>query len=89
MEADVGKMEVQLKIWGARIDRLAAAAGKAGAGARIELHQQIDDLKAKRATAQARFDEFQTAGIATQARLKTGLEGAWDEVETAFTDLKR
>ena len=89
MEADVGKLEAQLKVWGARIDRLAAAAGKAGVGARIELHQQIDDLKAKRAIAQARFDEFRAAGIATQARLETGLERAWDEIETAFTDLKR
>ena len=48
MEADVGTMQAQLKVWGAKIDALAAAAERATAGARIELHQQIDDLNPKR-----------------------------------------
>ena len=89
MELDVGTMEKRLKAWGARIDRLFAVAAKAGPGARIELRLQIDDLKVKRATAQARFDEFQAAGIAERARLGAGVESAWNELEAAFADLKR
>lgn len=89
METDVGKLETQLAAWRARIARLAAVAAKAGAGARIELHQQIDDLKARVATAQAKFDAFNAAPIAKQASFKTGVDKAWNEVEAAFADLKR
>ena len=89
MDADVGKMEAQLKVWGAEIDRLAAAAEKRRNGARIDLQQHIDDLKAKRALAKAKLDEFKAAGLAKQASVTTDLENAWDSLETAFTDPKR
>ncbi len=89
MEADVGKMEAQIEVWGAKINGLAAAAAKAGVGARIDLHLHIDDLKVKRAVALAKFDEFKTAEAAKRASLKTGLEHAWSELEAAFRDPRR
>ena len=89
IEANVDKMEAQLKQWAARIDGLAAKAEKAGAQAKIEVRLSIDDLKAKRAVAQAKLDEFKTAGSEKWDGFKAGIERAWGEIETAFNELKQ
>ena len=88
MEANVDKMEMQLKLWATQIDDLAARAEKTGAQAKIECHQSIDDLKAKRAVAQAKVDEFKVAGSEKWERFKAGIERAWSDLETAFNELK-
>ncbi|MDD5224852.1 MAG: hypothetical protein PHE84_12780 [bacterium] len=88
LEADVDKMEAQLRLWTAQIDGLADKAKKTGAQAKIEYLQSIDDLKAKRAVAQAKVDEFRAAGSEKWGEFKAGIERAWDDLEGAFINLK-
>jgi hypothetical protein len=88
MEANVEKMEEQLKRWAAQIDGLAAKAHKAGAQAEIEYRLSIDDLKAKRVIAQLKVDEFKTAGSEKWDGFKAGIELAWRDIEDAFQELK-
>ena len=85
MEANVDKMEAQLKRWAAQIDGLAA---KAGTPARLEYRQSIDDLKAKRAVAQAKVGEFKAAGSEKWEGFKAGIERAWSDLEVALRELK-
>lgn len=87
MEAHVGKMETELKQWGARLDDLVAKARDAGAGTRIDHRKRIDDLKAKHRAAQSKLDELRAAGSEKWDSLKAGVENAWDELEAAFRKL--
>jgi peptidoglycan hydrolase CwlO-like protein len=87
-QADVGKLETQLKQWGAKLDELVAKADRAGTTARIDNRKRIDDLKAKVQAAQSKLDEVKTAGREKWETLKTGVESAWAELELAFKKLK-
>lgn len=89
MEAAVQKMEAQLKLWGMKIDQLAAKTQKAGARARFEDLMRIDELKALHAIAQLKLSEFTAvaAGDARRARLKAALKSAWSELDAAFKNL--
>jgi hypothetical protein len=87
-EDNVGKLETQLKQWGARLDELVAKADRAGTTARIDNRRRIDDLKAKVHAAQAKLDEVKTAGSEKWETLRTGVESAWSELELAFKKLK-
>jgi peptidoglycan hydrolase CwlO-like protein len=87
-EDKVGKLEAQLKQWGARLDELVAKADRAGTAARIDNRKRIDDLKAKVHAAQAKLDEVKAAGSEKWETLKTGVESAWSELELAFKKLK-
>jgi hypothetical protein len=86
VEAAVKKMEAQLKQWGVRIDSLAAKTQAVGVQARFDSLMYVDELKALRAIAQSKLDEFNAAANAEQGRLKVGLKRAWDELDTAFRD---
>ena len=88
MEANVDKMEAQLKLWAAQIDGMAAKAEKTCPWAKIECHQGIDDLKARRAVAQAKVDEFKAAGSEKWEEYKAGIEHAWSDLEVAFRNQK-
>ena len=87
-EDNVGKLETQLKQWGARLDELVAKADRAGTAARIDNRKRIDDLKAKVHAAQAKLDEVKTADSEKWETLKTGVESAWSDLELAFKKLK-
>ena len=88
MKANVDKMEAQLKLWAAQIDGLAAQAEKTCPRAKIECRQGIDDLKARRAVAQAKVDEFKAAGSEKWEEYKAGIEHAWSDLEVAFRNQK-
>lgn len=88
IEANVNKMEEQLKLWDAKLDVIVAKAKVAGAQAKIEHHKQIDAIKAKRAQAQAKFNEFKAAGSEKWDKFKAGLEVAWNDLEAAFNEFK-
>jgi hypothetical protein len=87
-EANVDKMEAQLKLWIAQIDSLAAKADMAGAKAGIDYRLSLDDLKVKRAVAQSKVDEFKAAGIEKWEEFRAGIECAWSDLESAFQELK-
>jgi len=53
-DADLGKMEAELRQWGTRLDNLLAMAEVAGTAARIEHRRRLDDLKAKYDAAESR-----------------------------------
>jgi len=65
LEANVDKMEALLKSWASEIDALAAKARPAGGLLNIDFLLNLDELKAKRAVAQAKIDEFKAAGSGT------------------------
>ena len=87
-EGHVGKMEAELRQWGAKLDELVAKAEKAGAEVKIDQRRRIDDLKAKVQAAQSKLDEVRTAGSERWETLKTGVESAWSELELAFKKLR-
>jgi hypothetical protein len=88
MEANVNKLEDQLKLWDAKLDVLMAKAEVAGAQAKIDLRKRIDIIKDKRAAAQAKFDEFRAAGNDKWDSFKAGIEFAWKDLESAFQGKK-
>jgi len=87
-EGHVGKLEAQLKQWGAKLDHLVAKAEKAGAEVKIERAKLIDDLKTKYQAAQTKLAELKAAGGEKWEVLKTGVESAWSELEACFKKLK-
>ncbi|MGB8297814.1 MAG: coiled coil domain-containing protein [Polyangia bacterium] len=86
--AHVGKMEEQLKHWGAKLDHLVAKVEKAGSDVNSERRKRVDDLKAKYQAAQAKLSEVKAAGGEKWATLKGGVESAWSELEAAFRKMK-
>ena len=88
-KAHVGKMEKQLKRWGAKLDELGAKAEGAGTEVKVEYRKNIDDLKAKYQVAQSKLDELKAAGSEKWETCKTGVEGAWKELEAAFGKLTK
>jgi hypothetical protein len=58
VEAHVGKMEAELKQWGARLDKLLTKVDAAGVGAKVDYRNRLDDLKEKYTVAEARFAEL-------------------------------
>lgn len=85
---NVGKLETQLKQWGAKLDEFVAKTDKAGTAARIDNRKRIGDLKAKVHAAKAKLDEVKAAGSEKWDTLKTGVESAWNDLELAFKKLK-
>jgi peptidoglycan hydrolase CwlO-like protein len=86
--AHVGKMEAELKAWGAKLDDLVAKAEEIGAEAKSDYHKGIDDLKAKYKVAQSKLDEIKNTGDDNWETLKGGVEHAWKDLEGAFKKLK-
>lgn len=83
----MGKMEAQLKVWDAKIEKLAAKAEKARDQVKADLHYHVDDLKVKRATVHARLDELRAAVGQAQAGIRASLQIAWKDLEAAFENL--
>jgi hypothetical protein len=86
-EANVGKMETQLQQWGAKLDELVAQVEATGTEAKLDYRERIDDLKAKHQLARSQLHELKAAGSGKWETLKTGMEGAWNELEVALKKL--
>jgi hypothetical protein len=82
--AHVGKMEKQLKRWGAQLDDLVAKAGAAGAEIKADYRVHLDDLKAKHKVLNAKLAELKAASGAEWESFKAGVDSAGDELELAF-----
>lgn len=83
-QAHVGKMEKQLKKWGAQLDQFVAKAGEAGNEIKADYLKHIADLKLKHTAAQAKLEELKAAGGAEWKSFTAGLDSAGDELELAF-----
>jgi len=88
-KANVGKMEAQLKEWGAKLDALVAKADAAGTDADIDYRKRVDDLKAKYQAAHAKLGELKSASSDKWETFETGLESAWSEFRDAFKSLAK
>jgi hypothetical protein len=84
----MGKLEAQLKQWGARLDQVVAKAEKVGMEVNAEKRKRLDELKAKYQAAQSKFGECKAAGDEKWEIFKTGVETAWSDLEAAFKKLK-
>ena len=84
MEPVAEKMETQLRLWGLKIDRLAAQTEIPGVQAGFDTLMHIDELKALHAIAEATLLEFKGAGDGSRARLETEMTNAGKDLEAAF-----
>lgn len=87
VDKTVSKLEDQLKLWGAKLNELAAKADVAGQEAKIDARKRLDDLKAKIKVARAKLDEAKAAGGDKWDKFKSGIESSWKELEGAFQKL--
>jgi hypothetical protein len=87
-KANLGRMETQLKHWGAKLDELAARAEEASAEVRNDYHKHIYELRKKHQTMQSKFEELRSARNDKWETFKSGIETAWNEFEIAFKGLK-
>jgi len=84
VEAHVGKMEAELRRWGATLDELKAKADAAGTKAKIGYRRRLDELQTKYEAAQTKLDELKTAGGGKWETFKGGIETAWNDLRAAF-----
>jgi chromosome segregation ATPase len=87
-EAYQEKLEAQIKEWTAKLSELKAKADKAGAEAKVHMHQQIDQLRARTETAQQKLIEIKAASADTWEHLKAGSEKALEEMKKTWESIK-
>ena len=88
-DADLGKMEAELRQWGTRLDNLLAMADVVGTAVRIGRRERLDDLKEKYDAAEAKLAELKAAGRGKWQIFRRGVENALSELATAFTRLAK
>jgi chromosome segregation ATPase len=84
IDAYTSKLNAQLKEWNAKVEELRAKGQSASADAKIQLNKQLDDLGIKRAAAEKKLKELQTAGTEKFQVLKQGVDQAWQDLRGAF-----
>lgn len=87
LDTNPSKIEEQFKLWDAKLDVLVAKAKVAEKEAKIDLGKRIEAIKANRATAQSKYEEYKAAGSGKWDDFKSGVEGVWKDIEDAFKDL--
>ena len=88
-EVHIGKMETQLKQWGAKLDEFVTKAEGVGAVVKEDYCKQIEFLKAKHKVVQTKLDEFKVASGKEWETFKTGVEDTWNDLEVAFKKLTK
>src|ERR1051325_9468345 len=87
VDKTVSKLEDQLKLWGAKLNELAAKVDAAGKEARVDARKRFDDMKVKIKVAQSKLDEAKAAGGDKWDKFKSGIESSSKELEGAFKNL--
>ncbi|MFO7459256.1 MAG: hypothetical protein R6X07_01420 [Desulfatiglandales bacterium] len=87
-DAYVQKLKAKMAEWNAEIDKLHAKADLAKAEAKIEYHEQIEDLRAKRKEVEDKIAELQQAGEGAWEDLKQGLENSWEILKATYAKAK-
>lgn len=85
---DPGRMEAQLKHWGAKLDELVARAEESGADAKAEYRKRLEVLRAKHQNAQSKLAELRAAGGERWENFKTGMESVWKEIEVVVNEVR-
>ena len=89
VEANIGRMETELKQWGAKLDKLVAKVEAAGTEVKTDYRNSVEDLRSKYRLTQSKFDELKTAGSAKWGIFKTGVEAARNDLEASFKKLTK
>jgi nucleotide-binding universal stress UspA family protein len=76
-----GKIEAQLKEWGAKIEEVKAKAEKSKAELKMKYEKQVEDLRAKQDVVQKKLQELRESGEDAWEGLKTGTEKSLDELK--------
>jgi hypothetical protein len=87
VEAQIGRMEAELRRWGAKLHELRTLRDRGSGEANTYFRKRLDDLEAKHEAAQTKLDELKAAGSARWETYKSGIEDAWSELEAAFRKL--
>ena len=87
VESHLGKLETQLRTWGARLDEMVARAEAARTQPSGDYRKRLDEVKAKYKVAEMRFGELKKAGSAKWETFQGGVESAWNDLEMAFRKL--
>jgi uncharacterized coiled-coil DUF342 family protein len=87
-DAYVQHLKVKMDEWNVEIDMLQAKADQAKAEAKIEYHEQIEELRTKRKEIEDKMAELQQAGEGAWEDLKQGLENSWEILKGAFAKAK-
>jgi F0F1-type ATP synthase membrane subunit b/b' len=87
-EAYQEKLEAQIKEWTAQLAEMKAKADKAGADAKSQMYQQIDQVRARKEAVQQKLTEIKAASADSWQALKTGSEKALDEMKKTWESMK-
>ena len=83
-EAYQQKLDAQLKIWNAEIDKWEAKSERAAAEAKIQYFESLEALKGKRHVLGVKLHQTREASAEAWEGLKAGVEAAWDEFKMAY-----
>ena len=86
-DPNIEKMEGQIREWGAKIESLLIGAETAEDHVRADCRRNARELRAEWFEAQARLERFRAAGTETWDAFRTGIEGAWMDLEAALKDI--
>lgn len=89
MDAQLGKREAQLKLWGAKLDELVARAERAGSGVETDFHMRVDALKTQYQGAQLKLDGIRVGGVEKWESIKADVESTWHELDIGFKELTK
>jgi hypothetical protein len=87
VDRTVAKLEDQLRLWGAKLNELAAKVDVVGQETEIDARKHLDGMKAKIKVARSKLDEAKAAGGDKWDKFKSGIESSWKELEGAFQKL--
>jgi hypothetical protein len=87
VEARVGKMEAELRIWSAKLEALIAEADASGTGAKIDYRRRLEDMKTKYGIVQTRLADVRFVSSSRWETFQGGIEKAWRDLEAAFRRL--
>ena len=83
-EAYQEKLEAQLKLWNAEIDKWEAKTERAAAETKIQYFETLESLKGKRHVVREKLQQTREASAEAWDGLKAGVEAAWEEFKTAY-----
>ncbi len=87
LESHLGKLETQLRTWGARLDEMVARVEAARTQASSDYRKRLDEVKAKYKVAEMRFGELKKVGSGKWETFQGGIESAWNDLDMAFRKL--
>jgi len=83
-EAYHQKLDAQLKLWNAEIDKWEAKTERAAAEAKIQYFEALESVKGKRHVVGEKLHQAREASAEAWDGLKAGLEAAWEEFKAAY-----